>query len=197
MTDSRTDIGLRNNGTDHGKGAESFFVQMCHVFRTDAADAGKGHVVLGQGVTDGFITDYIVGILFRLGRIHGPESDIVGPVGNGTFYFIDGIRGNADEDIRAGQSAHEGIGCIVLADVDAVSTTGDGQIDRVVHDEGDAGFMAHGRNLAGFCILFPPGFMLFPVLDHFDAGVDDLPGRFYISSAQAQGFTEDAINGFR
>jgi hypothetical protein len=53
----------------------------------------------------------------------------------------------------------------------------------------NASVMAHGCNLAGFCILFPPGLMFFPVLDYFDTGIDDLPCRFYISPAQAQCFT--------
>lgn len=185
---------LSDDGRNHGKGTESFVVQAADVVQADAADGDDGQAeVQGKGL--GFLTYDVIGIVLRLGREHGAETNVIGTVGFGLFHFVDGIGRNADEDVRTGELADDLGRGIILADVDAVGPAGDGKIRRIIHNEGHIMVMAESGNGAGFFVLSPPFLMLFPVLDNGDAGGDQALGYVDVVSAQAEFFiAHDGVN---
>ena len=104
------------------------------------------------------------------------------------FHFVDSIRRYADEDVRSGELADDLGRCIILTDVDTVGTAGDGQIRRVIHDEGHVVVVADLRNGFSFFVLGAPFLMFFTVLDNRDASCNQFFGDIHIAAAQAEFF---------
>ena len=77
---------------------------------------------------------------------------------------------------------------IVLSDMDAIGTAGNGQVRRIVHDESHVVVVAELGNGLGFFVLGAPFLMFFPVLDNGDAGSDQFFGDVHIAPAQAKLF---------
>src|SRR6185503_18338481 len=106
-------------------------------------DGDDGNGRRGADAREPIEADDGIGVLLGRRREAGAEADVVGAGGGARLRFV--VRGDADDEARRYDRARGRKGQIVLSEVHAVGAGGEGDVDAIVDDEGDAAGAAPGR----------------------------------------------------
>ena len=161
----------------------------------DTADGNNGRLDGSGEIGQLFQSLGVAGVVFRAGWKDGPESHVIRAVRDAAPGFVEIPCGHADDPIGAEEISGKRNREVVLAEVYAVGFGGEGDIDSVVYNEGNAppGTDVTHRSSGLDQIARVAGFL--SVLHGVGAARDCQPGQIGVSVSGLQNGVRKNVEG--